>query len=273
MSKSLQTDVVERIHIALEQARQIFSKYTPGEIAAEYKARHDPVTAADKELDSVFRKALLRPGEGWLSEESADDLSRLRCEQVWVVDPLDGTREFVAGIPEFCASVAFVDNGKPVAAGILNPASNETFVGSRDFGLTYNGKPVRASDRAQLAGATVLASRSESARGEWERFRNAPFKVQPVGSVAYKLARVAAGVADATFTLSPKHEWDIAGGAALVTSAGGQVQLLDGSELICNSELPCVSGLIACGPGLENELLQFLSAYLTLPTKLGSYSG
>jgi myo-inositol-1(or 4)-monophosphatase len=270
MSQSTHADVLKRIHAALEEARQIFSKYTPGKIAAEDKARHDPVTAADKELDASLRKALLRSGEGWLSEESADDLSRLRQERVWVVDPLDGTRELVAGIPEFCVSIAYIENDKPVAGGILNPASSEVFVGSRDSGITYNGKEVRASTRADLAGATMLASRSETARGEWERFRQAPFRIQPMGSVAYKLARVAAGLADATFTLSPKHEWDIAGGAALVTSAGGHIQLLDGSELICNRESTLVPGLIACGPRLKDELLQFLSDYLVSSTTSGA---
>ena len=272
MSQSTYTNVLKRIHAGLEEARQIFSKYRPGKIAAEYKARHDPVTAADKELDAALRKTLLRSGEGWLSEESADDLSRLRCERVWVVDPLDGTRELVAGIPEFCVSIAFVEAGKPVAGAIFNPASNEVFVGSRDSGITYNGKEARASQRRDLAGATVLASRSETARGEWERYRNAPFSIQPMGSVAYKLARVAAGLADATFTLSPKHEWDIAGGAALVISAGGHIQLPAGGELICNREPTLLPGLIACGPRLKDELLQFLSDDLGSSTTSGTRS-
>src|SRR5438128_179489 len=100
--------VLDRIQSAIEAAREIFTRFTPGEIAAEYKAGHDPVTEADKALDVALRKELLRDGEGWLSEESADDLTRLDKNQVWVVDPLDGTREFVAGIPEFCVSIAFV---------------------------------------------------------------------------------------------------------------------------------------------------------------------
>jgi len=261
MHKSSYSDVLDRIQAAIEQAKLVFSKYTLGEIAAEYKAGHDPVTEADKELDVVLRKNLLRAGEGWFSEESADDLSRLRHEHVWVVDPLDGTREFVAGIPEFCVSIAFVDRGKPVAGGICNPASGEVFLGSANFGITYNGSPAQASRRSNLSGATVLASRSETNRGDWEAFQNAPFKIQPVGSVAYKLALVAAGLADATFTLSPKHEWDIAGGVALVQSAGGHVELLDGLEVICNREQTLVSGLVACGPMLKGELLRFLSSH------------
>src|SRR5258707_15742344 len=94
--------VLDRIQSAIQAAREVFSRFTPGEIAAEYKAGHDPVTEADKALDVVLRQELLRDGEGWLSEESADDLTRLDKNQVWGGDRLAGTREFVAGIPEFC---------------------------------------------------------------------------------------------------------------------------------------------------------------------------
>src|SRR6266700_4886282 len=114
MQKSNYSDVVERIQSAIEASKTVFSRFTPGEIAAEYKARHDPVTEADRALDEVLRKNLLRAGEGWLSEESVDAQSRLFKSRVWVVDPLDGTREFIEGIPEFCVSIALVERGKPV---------------------------------------------------------------------------------------------------------------------------------------------------------------
>ncbi len=261
MSQSSYSDVLERIQAAIEAAKEVFSRFTPGEIAAEYKAGLDPVTEADRALDAVLRKNLLRTSEGWLSEESADDLSRLNRERVWVVDPLDGTREFVEGIPEFCVSVAMVERGHPVAGGICNPATNEIFLGALNTGLTYNGATAQASRREKLQGALVLASRSETKRGEWTQFQNAPFKVQPMGSVAYKLARVAAGLADVTFTLTPKHEWDIAAGAALVASAGGFVQTLT-SPLACNRRHVLIDGLIACGAQLKDELLEFLSPHL-----------
>ena len=256
------SDVLERISSAMAEAREVFARYTPGKVQAEYKAKHDPVTQADRELDTVLRKNLLRPNEGWFSEETKDDSSRLRHERVWIVDPLDGTREFVEGIPEFCVAIAMVEHGRPVAGGICNPATGEEFLGSIDSGLTYNGAPARASARTSLHGATVLASRSETKRGEWRPFDNAPFTVVPMGSVAYKLARVSAGLADITFTLTPKHEWDVAAGAALVLSAGGHVQTLENSDLICNQKNPLLSGLIACGSNLKDELLQFLSPHL-----------
>lgn len=262
MSNSSQAETLQRIQAALGTARQVFSRFTLGAIEAEYKAGHDPVTEADRAVDAVLRHELLREGEGWLSEESVDDPSRLDKKRVWIVDPLDGTREFIAGIPEFCVSVAMVEDGIAVAGGICNPATNETFLGSLDSGVTYNGKPAQASQRTSLAGALVLASRSETKRGEWKQFQKGRLNIRPIGSVAYKLALVSAGLADATFTLTPKHEWDIAGGAALVASGGGFVSTLQNSALRCNNKSPLLSGLLACGPALREELLALVNEYL-----------
>ena len=255
MTTHAHAETLQRIESALQAARAVFSRFTHGAIEAEYKAGHDPVTEADRALDSVLRKELLRDGEGWLSEESVDDFTRLDKNRVWVVDPLDGTREFVAGIPEFCASIAMVENGLPVAGGIYNPATNETFLGSVGSGVTYNGKPAKPSQRNSLDGAIVLASRSEVKRGEWKQFDGANFQIRPMGSVAYKLALVSAGLADVTFTLVPKHEWDVAAGVALVMSGGGFVRTLDNVPLRCNNRNPLLKGLIACGPFMAEELL------------------
>jgi myo-inositol-1(or 4)-monophosphatase len=262
-SKELRTssyaDILKRIEAALAAAGEVFRRFTPGAIEAEFKAGHDPVTEADRAIDSILRQTLLRRNEGWLSEESGDDLSRLDKRNVWVVDPLDGTREFVQGIPEFCTSIGYVENGRPVAGGIHNPATNETFVGAIDAGVLYNGAPAHASQRASLDGALVLASRSEVNRGEWKQFEAGPFRIQAMGSVAYKLARVSAGLADLTFTLSPKHEWDVAAGAALVLSGGGFVKTLDNCEFLANHRDPLLSGLLAGGRLLEQELVCLLA--------------
>src|ERR1700687_3356680 len=267
MANHSQPETLQRIQSALESARAIFARFTLGAIEAEYKAGHDPVTEADEAVDTALRQELLREGEGWLSEESVDDRSRLEKKRVWIVDPLDGTREFVAGIPEFCVSVAMVEDGIPVAGGICNPATNEIFLGSLDSGVTYNGNPARASQRNILKGAVILASRSETKRGEWKRFEKSAVKVRPMGSVAYKLALVSAGLADITFTLTPKHEWDIAAGAALVSSAGGFISTLENLPLRCNRKSPLLSGLLACGPLLRDPLLALVNEYL--PTNSG----
>jgi myo-inositol-1(or 4)-monophosphatase len=262
MSAKSYADILTRIHAAIEATRPVFARFTPGAIETEYKVGHDPVTEADRALDAILRKELLRDGEGWLSEESVDDPIRLQRSQVWVVDPLDGTREFVQGIPEFCVSIGFVENGRPVAGGIFNPATDETFLGSVDSGVLYNGKPVRLSQRASLEGALVLASRSEVKRGEWKAFDNASFKIRAMGSVAYKLALVSAGLADITFTLTPKNEWDVVGGAALVLSAGGFVSTLEKTDLTANRRDPLLSGLLACGPSLKDELLAVVEPHI-----------
>ncbi len=263
---SAYSDILQRIEAALADARQVFSRFTAGAIEAEFKAGHDPVTEADRALDAVLRQNLLREGEGWLSEESVDDFTRLDKSRVWVVDPLDGTREFVKGIPEYCVSIGFVENGRPVAGGIHNPATNETFVGAVDIGVLYNGNPARSSERTTLQGAVTLASRSEVKRGEWKPFENGALQIRTMGSVAYKLALVSAGLADITFTLTPKNEWDVAAGAALVISAGGFLSTLNNSELRGNNRNPLLSGLIACGPHLRQQLLTLLEPHLNPAT-------
>lgn len=252
--------VLERIQSALEASRKIFERFTPGEIAAEYKAGMDPVTEADLAVNALLHNELLREGEGWLSEESVDDLSRLQKQRIWIVDPLDGTREFVAGIPEYCISIAYAENGHAVAGGICNPATNEVFLGAMGLGVTYNGKPAKTTACAELKDATILASRSETKRGEWKRFESAEFTVRQMGSVAYKLALVAAGLADATFSLVPKHEWDVAAGAALIESGGGFFYTLDDEPLRCNRERPLIQGLVAGAPGLRAQLISLVKS-------------
>lgn len=262
MTASRYSDVLRRIESALESALAVFARFTPGAIETEYKIGHDPVTEADREVDKVLRQNLLRDGEGWLSEESVDDMSRLNKSHVWVVDPLDGTREFVAGIPEFCVSIGFAENGHPVAGGICNPATKETIIGAIDSGVVYNGQPAHASQRTSLHGALILASRSEVQRGEWQPFQAGTYQIRPVGSVAYKLGLVAAGKADATFTLTPKNEWDVCAGCALVESAGGFIATLDNHPLLCNNRNPLLSGLIASGAELRESLLRALEGRL-----------
>ncbi len=250
---------------ALLAARDAISGFIPGAVDADHKSGgRGPVTEADRVADRVLRENLVLGQEAWLSEESADDPIRLSHSRVWVVDPLDGTREFVEGIPEWCISVGLVENARAIAGGICNPATGEIILGSLDSGVTCNGLPVRATARQHLAGAVVLASRSEVRRGNWKQFEAQPFSFIPMGSVAYKLARVAAGLADATWTLSPKNEWDIAAGVALVESAGGRVCTLEGQPVLFNQPKTLRSGLMASGSSLHQEMKGFLEPFIEL---------
>lgn len=255
----LQNDMA-RIEAALDAAARAVEPFTPGAVEFSTKDdRGDPLTAADVAVDRVLRRLLPGPDEGWLSEETADDPARLTRPRCWVVDPIDGTREFVQGVPEWCVSIGLVEDGDAVAGGILNPATGERIVGAVGVGVTLNGVRVTPPAARGLEGARVLASRSEVARGEWVRFRDAPFQVVPCGSVAYKLALVAAGRADATWTLVSKHEWDVAAGAALVRAAGLAVMHANGSPPHFNQASPRLPDLLA---GPEPLLDQVREAWL-----------
>jgi myo-inositol-1(or 4)-monophosphatase len=208
------------------------------------------IAETEKRIALSLRECLLESGEGWLCEEHADDHARLGCDIVWVVDPIDGTLEFIEGLPECGISVGLVVDGIAIAGGFYNFASRELFLGSTHLGVTYNGTSARVSERRSMHGASVLASRQEFLRGDWARFSGREFSVRPLGSVAYKLALVSAGLADATWTLSPKNEWDIAAGVALVAAAGGRVATIDGQPIRFNRQQTLLRGLMACGEGL-----------------------
>jgi myo-inositol-1(or 4)-monophosphatase len=251
MSRS--TDLT-RIEEALAAAAEILQRFTPGRVAVETKSGGSPVTEADRVVNEALRSLLPRDGEGWLSEETTDEPSRLERRRVWVVDPLDGTREFVMGLPEWCVSIGLLEDGEPVAGGICNPATGQTMLGARGSGVTLNSDRVSMSTCRDLRQATVLASRSEVERGEWKRFDAAPFEVRALGSVAYKLGLVAAGLAEATWTLVPKHEWDVAAGVALVKAGGGDVRTSKGMPVELNQRTPLLPGLVATCPGLAAEV-------------------
>ena len=201
---------------------------------------------------------LPREGEGWLSEETADDPVRLMKRRVWIVDPIDGTKEFVRGRPEWCVSVGLVEDGRAVAGGILNPETDELVLGSLETGVTLNGEPVHMRECTELEGAVVLASRTEVRRGEWEDYEGTGLVIESLGSVAWKMARVAAGKADASWTLRPKNEWDVAAGAALIAAAGGVCFLPDGSEMTFNRPDPLLRGLAGTAAGLVGPVTELL---------------
>jgi myo-inositol-1(or 4)-monophosphatase len=262
---SLQSDL-QHIDAALDAVAPVLARYADEGFRKERKESGDWVTEADLEVNRVLRDVLVRDGEGWLSEETLDDRTRLERNRVWVVDPIDGTKEFVGGIPEWCVSIGLVIDGRAVAGGICNPLSGLRVVGAVGLGCRDNRGPCVVVDGAGLGGIEVLASRSEVARGEWERYSGEEYSVVPTGSVAYKLALVAAGRAAATWTLVPKSEWDVAAGVALVRAAGGVAVLPDGSTPGFNRPDVILPGLIAAGPERVSSIRFRLDQHQALPT-------
>jgi myo-inositol-1(or 4)-monophosphatase len=248
--------------VAIEAARAagaIVRGWYEGNYTVREKAHDSPVTEADLEantcIDAAIRAAF--PDDGWLSEETRDSGERLGKRRVWVVDPLDGTKEFIHHIPEFCVCIGLVEAGVPVVGVEYNPVRDELFAGARGAGVTLNGAPVRVSTQPDLAAACVLTSRSEADRGEWEEFRS-ELRLELTGSVAYKLALIAAGRGDATFSLTPKNEWDICAGAALLSEAGGRITDRHGQPLRFNRRDTRLPGIIASNAALYTPIVELL---------------
>ena len=160
----MSSEVLERIAEAMEAAGRVLERYTPGAIDARRKSGGDPVTEADLEVNAVLQRILPRDGEGWLSEETRDAPQRLDCRTVWVVDPIDGTKEFVQGIPEWCVSIGWIEGGKALAGGIYNPSADQLILGSAETGVTLNGEPRLAPGPSGWRASTTTAA---SPCGPW----------------------------------------------------------------------------------------------------------
>jgi myo-inositol-1(or 4)-monophosphatase len=246
------------VRAAREAGAVIARYYVPG-IAAREKGPDNPVTKADLEANACIHRLVSEafPADGWLSEETADSTERLGKRRVWVIDPLDGTKEFIQHIPEFCVCIALVEEGRPIVGVEYNPAAGQLYVAVRGEGSTCNDARVHVSTTRNVPDAVVLASRSEDKRGEWDPFKGR-VHVKLTGSVAFKLAELAAGRGDSTFTLTPKNEWDICAGSILVEEAGGRVTGLDGKPLVFNQPKTLRPGMIASNGVLHAGLLALI---------------
>lgn len=255
-------DEVQLASEAARQAGQITLKYYGGKYDVRDKDQDNPVTTADLEADAYLRQILLdaHPDYGWLSEETADSPERLTREALWIVDPIDGTKEFLDEIPEYVVSIALVEGGEPTVGIIYNPPRDELFVAARGGGTHLNGQRVFCSECTELDQATLIVSRSEVKRGEIDPFLPHLDKVEPVGSVAYKLALVAAGAADFNLSVQPKNEWDVCAGDLLVREAGGCMLDLEGQVRRYNQKDPLIAGgLVAGNESLANRALQLIA--------------
>ncbi len=241
-------------------AGRIIKKHASTDFAVTHKGEgtDQPVTIADHESNDIIRKTLLAafPNDGWLSEETLDNDQRLTNERVWIVDPLDGTKEFIKGIPEYAVSIALSYKGNPVVGVVMNPGTGNLFYARTGAGSFLNDKPIHVSQRSEISGATMLASHSELKRGNWQK--HTLFNIVASGGLAHKMSQVACGVADASFSLDPKNEWDFAAGILLITEAGGKTSFPDGSEIKLNKANPKATGILYDNGSLHEPLLDYI---------------
>ena len=210
-----------------------------------------PGTGADMAVDALIRERLqsATPDYGWLSEESADDSSRLTHRRVWIVDPIDGTRAYLAGREDWSVSAALVEDGQPRIAAVFAPASDEFFFATAGGGATRNGATVAATggasfDLSRIAGPPSLLDRmrahSVNDRGAYR-----------IGSLALRISRVAQGALDAVFVGGNSRDWDLAAADLLLREAGGRLTTLEGKSLRYNR--PEVGHHILVGAGRERH--------------------
>mgnify|MGYP000300664612 CR=1 FL=1 len=230
------------------EAGVLIMNYYKADYEIRDKGYHNPVTTADHAADSYLKKVLMeaRPEYGWLSEETVDSPDRLNKDSVWVVDPLDGTKEFIEGVPNFVVRVALVENGMPIVGVLYNPVTKDTFAAAKGEGAFLNDKPIHCVTKDSVGDMVILNSRSETRRGLWEPFANTFGELRAIGSVAYKLGLTAAGKADIFASLRPKNEWDICAGNCIINEAGGKLIDLNGNIRRYNQEYTIIEpGLIA----------------------------
>ncbi len=253
----------EDLTLAIDSAREAGAavlKFFRKRFDVRDKGNDNPVTPADLEADRILKARLLgsRPEYGWLSEETADSAERLGKRRVWVVDPIDGTKEFIRGVPEFAISVGLVDAGKPVLGVVYNPATDEMFWAEKNGGAYKDGIPIRVSETRSLEDATLEASRTEFDRGRFDPIRKSVLRIDPIGSIAYKLARVASGQVDIVFSYTPKSEWDICGAAAIIEEGGGRISLPSGEPIRFNQATTQVPGVAATNGALHDRLIRLI---------------
>ena len=246
--------VRDRLALAVREAGALALQMFRGQLASWIKGASSPVSEADLAVDALLRERLLAIRDaGWLSEETEDDPARLQRAEVWVVDPIDGTRAYLAGLADWVIAAALVRAGRPLIAALYAPVSDELFLAVAGGGATLNGAPITASTGDQLAGAKFSGAkrRLDSLAAVEPRIATVP----RIPSLALRLARVATGALDGTFAAPNSHDWDLAAADLLVHEAGGLVTSLTGESLIYNRPDPVHGALVAAGRARHEVLL------------------
>lgn len=230
---------------ALREAGEIALKYFRGTIKSWTKGGNSPVSEADIAVDEFLREKLSREGYGWLSEESKDDRARLNFERLMIVDPIDGTRSYLKGREDWTIVAAVAQKGRPVAAAIYAPVTDELFLAAAGEGATRNGIPIMASPGTALANARIAAPKKTL--DQLTAIDPGTVHEPKIFSLALRIARVAEGRIDAAFASVNAADWDLAAADLLVHEAGGAITDFSGETLVYNLHDPVHGAILAAG--------------------------
>jgi myo-inositol-1(or 4)-monophosphatase len=239
--------------IAAEAGRLAFARFRT-DVRQWEKAPGALVCEIDLEVDALLRERLsaLVPEAGWLSEETVDNADRLAASKLWVVDPIDGTRDYLRGREGWAVSIALVENGQPVVGVLDAPARDEHWRAEAGRGAFRNNVPIRAALRDQLAGARVPA----------EQLPAVDHDLLPVfrpNSIALRIAMVAAGEADLLATVRWGHEWDIAAAVLIAREAGAAATNAFGAPLSFNTPSGQAFGVLVTTRGIHEAAIARLA--------------
>jgi myo-inositol-1(or 4)-monophosphatase len=245
--------VLDALSAVVREAGCIAAAHFGGAFRRWEKAPGDPVCEVDLEVDAFLRERLtaLDPDAGWLSEETVDNSDRIERPRLWVVDPIDGTRDYLGGRSGWCVSVALVEDRAPVLGVLDAPARGEHWMAAKGRGAWRNGIRLAASDRAELAGARVPADRLTAADSDL-------VAVSKPNSIALRIALVAAGEADLAATLKWGFEWDIAAAALIAAEAGATVTGALGQPFAFNTAAASAFGVRVAAPGIHAAAVERL---------------
>ena len=245
--------MLERIADIATEAGRIAAARCGTDYKTWEKVPGHPVCEVDLAVDAFLQQQLgaLDPEAGWLSEETLDDSDRIERRRLWVVDPIDGTRDFLRNRPGWCVSIALVEDRVPVLGVLAAPMRDELWTAARGRGSWRNGQPLRVSPRAELAGARVPADTLPKVDRDL-------VPVAKPNSIALRIAMVAAGEADLLATLRWGFEWDIAAAALIAEEAGATVTGALGQPLAFNTASGEAFGVLVATPGIHAAAVERL---------------
>jgi myo-inositol-1(or 4)-monophosphatase len=253
------SDIAERLAAAVREAGALAHSLFQTPLKNWTKGpTESPVSEADIAVDKLLRERLngVDDSFAWLSEESADDPNRLSARHVWIVDPIDGTRAYIAGLPDWAVSVALIEDGRPIVACLYAPAMDAFFMARNKAGATRNGTPIAATKGENLKDLRIAGPRSlmERLSGVMPSFTAIP----RVRSLALRLAQVAQGTCDIAFAGGNSHDWDLAATDLLVHEAGGALTPFGGESVTYNRPVPRHGMLVAAGRDRHAALIELL---------------